>query len=111
MPPPDGSQGGTRDELLCPPLTGEESGRLSREEHGMSSHVSGGRRVGDRGGRGKNKPLPPQSGGHGMSSYVPSNRGRGNIKPLPLTQGRVHVLVATMNGLILSLLSITGGEA
>ena len=61
--PPDGSQGGTRDELLCHPLTGEESGSLPRGEHGMSSHVSGERRAGDRGGRGKNKPLPPQSGG------------------------------------------------
>ena len=63
---------GTWDELPCE--WGVESERSPRGGHGMSSHVSGGRRVGDYPG-----------GGHGMSSHVSGGRrqGRGINKPLP----------------------------
>ena len=45
------------------PLDGGREREITQGGHGMSSHVSGGWRAGNRGGRGKNKPLPPQSGG------------------------------------------------
>ena len=93
------------------PLDGGREREITQGEHGMSSHVSGERRAGTGEGGAKISPSFLNWGGHGMSSHAPPNRGRGNIKPLPLTQGRVQVLVATMNGFILSLLSITGGEA
>ena len=53
---------------------GKRAGDNPGGEHGMSSHVRGGRRVGDRGGRGKNK-LLPQPGGTWDELPCPSLRG------------------------------------
>ena len=57
------TQGGTWDELPCE--WGVESGKQGREGQKIS-------------------PSLLIRGGHRMSSHVPPNRGRGNIKPLPL---------------------------
>ena len=67
---------------------GKRAGDNLGGEHGMSSHVRGGRRVG---GRGKNKLLPPQPGGTWDELPCPSFRGGAwNKLPCPLTGEGQH---------------------